>query len=63
MCKTAQNGFYCVTEAYMDFDWDNRLICPISCDLKHGFHRVQKTLVYKGKLVVFFGFFDNFKEF
>lgn len=48
---------------YMDFDWDNRLICPISCDLKHGFHRVQKTLVYKGKLVVFFGFFDNFKEF
>ena len=47
----------------MDFDWDNSLICPISCDLKHGFHRVQKTLVYKGKLVVFFGFFDNFKEF
>lgn len=47
----------------MDFDKGNRLICSISCDLKYEFHRVQKTLVYKGKLVVFFGFFDNFKEF
>mgnify|MGYP000155276199 CR=1 FL=1 len=29
----------------MDFDWDNRLICPISCDLKHGFHLKCRLMV------------------
>ena len=38
----------------MDFDWDNRLICPISCDLKYEFHLIQNTLIYKGEKSLFF---------
>ena len=47
----------------MDFDRDKGLSYLVSCDLKCVFHRVQDTLIYKGKIVVFFGFFDDFTEF